>query len=165
MCSLSRAAGFLAALPSLTKGSWPVGSTQVLVSCPSAWEAGAHPASSQHVITAHNMEGQAETPEKMCKCKVTNPSCVTRGQAEKEQTGRRQEPAAGEVESVGVADLQGHHCPGSGSLTSQGVTHRKRGRGLVSPVYSRLSSWSVGHYSVLTLIIRLTGRKESGCNM
>lgn len=26
---------------------------------------------------------------------------------------------------------QGHHCPGSGFLTSQGVTHRKRGRGLV----------------------------------
>lgn len=128
-------------------------------------EAGAHPASSQHTITAHSREGQAETPEKLGKCKVTNPSRVTRGQAEKEQSVRRQEPAAGEVASVGAAHLQGHHCPGSGSLTSQGVTHRKRGRGLVSPAYSGHSSWSVGHYSVLTLIIRLTGRKESGCNM
>lgn len=106
-----------------------------------------------------------ETPEKLCKCKGTNPSPVTRGQAEKEQSVRGQEPAAGEGGSVGVAHLQGHHCPGSGSLTRQGVTHRKRGWGLVSPACSGLSSWSVGHCSVLTLIIRLAGRKESGCNM
>lgn len=161
---LIQGSGFSCSCARLMKGSWPVGSTEVLVLCPSAWEAGAHPASSRHVITAHSMEGQAETPEKLCKCKV-NPSCVTGGQAEKEPSVRRQEPAAGEVASVGVAHLQGHPCPGSGSLTSQGVTRRKRGRGLVLPAYSGLSSWSVGHYSVLTLIIRLMGRKESGCNM
>lgn len=63
--------GFPCSFAQLTKGSWPVGSTQVLVSCPSAQEAGAHPASSQHTITAHSMEGQAETPEKLGKCKVT----------------------------------------------------------------------------------------------
>lgn len=162
---LVQGSGFSCSCAWLTKGSWPVGSTQVLVLCPSAREAGAHPVSSQHVITAHSVEGQAETPEKLCKCKVTNPSHVTGGQAEKEPSVRRQEPAAGQVASVGVAHLQGHSRPGSGSLTSQGVTCRMRGRGLVLPAYSGLSSWSVGHYSVLTLIIRLTGRKESGCNM
>lgn len=74
---LIQGSGFSCSCARLMKGSWPVGSTEVLVLCPSAWEAGAHPASSRHVITAHSMEGQAETPEKLCKCKV-NPSCYRR---------------------------------------------------------------------------------------
>lgn len=91
MCQISllcvllvQVSGFFCSFAQLSKGSWSVGSTQVLVSWPSAQEAGAHPASSQHIVTVHSMEGQAETPEKLCKCKVTKPSRVTRGWAEKE---------------------------------------------------------------------------------
>lgn len=63
-------------------------------------EAGARPASSWPVITTHSLERQSETPEKLCKCKVTNPLRVARGQVKKEESVRREEPAAGEEQHL-----------------------------------------------------------------
>lgn len=52
------------------------------------------------LLLLHSPKGQSETPEKLCKCKITNPLRIGRGQGKKEQSVRRQEPAAGGVAAV-----------------------------------------------------------------
>lgn len=126
-------------------------------------EAGARPSSSRHVIAARSPQGRPETPEELGKRKVPNPVRVARGRAKKEPAVEE----AGGAAPAGVPHLQGQHHPRSGAPTSRedGDAGRKRGRGLGSRLAPRVPpAGPVGHYSLLTFIIRLAGRKESGRN-
>lgn len=117
------------------------------------------------LLLLHSPGGQSETPEKLCKCKITNPLRIGRGQGKKEQSVRRQEPAAGGVAAVGVCHLHSHHYPGLEPRLAKSQGLHKGGGAEVSPGCSRPSSWSIGHSSVLTFLIRLAGRNKSGCSL